>query len=349
MVKYHLVLRILPRLCCRPGRLVCPVPVSGSRTGRRHRLLPCHAGFYLENALDPVRAGQRLGDRDDQIRQLHKLDQNLRHIVDQCHNLSLGDGSFIHPHRTCIEEYDRCHVDDDICNRIGECGDLAHKQLHMRQIAVLTLKGLDLFLFLVKGPDDPGARKILSGGPQHTVQPCLHLFKQGHCPHHNAEYHDGERRDRHHENKCRLHVNGKSHHHGAEHDKGRAQKQTQHHIHTTLHLVHIGSHPGDHGGRPQRVDLRVGQSLDMGKKGMFQFRGNTHRRFRRKVLCRDRADQSDHPQQDHNPAHAQHIGYIAAADTLIDDRRHHQRHEQLKSRLQHLKKRRQNCLFLIVF
>ena len=312
-------------------------------------LFPRHTGFYLKHTLDPVRAGQCLGDRDDQVRQLHQLDQDLGHIVDQRHHLTLGDGPLVHPHRSRIEQHHCSYIDNDISDRIGQRGDLAHKQLHMCQCAVLLLKCLYLFLFLVERPDDPGACKILSGGAQHTVQPCLHFLKQRHCPHHNAEYHNGKRRDRHHENKGCLHIYGKRHHHSTEHDKGRTQEQAQYHVHAALYLVHIGSHPRDHGSRPQRIDLRVGQSLNMSKQRVLQFRRNAYRSLRRKILRRNGTGQSDYAKHHQHTAHTQHIGDVAAADSLIDDRRHHERYEQLEGGFQHLKKRRQYRLFLIIF
>lgn len=49
----------------------------------------------------------------------------------------------------------------------------------MRQIAVLALKSLDLFLFLVKGPNDPGAVRFSLVAPSTLSSPACTFLNRG--------------------------------------------------------------------------------------------------------------------------------------------------------------------------
>ena len=162
----------------------------------------------------------------------------------------------------------------------------------------------------MEGANHPCPRQILSGSAQHSVQPGLYFFIHGHGNHHDPKHHNGQNRYGHHKNKGRPGINEKRHDHGAKHDKGRTKKQPQHHIDAILHLIHIGSHPGDQGGRPQCINLRKRKALDMVKKGVLQLRGKSHRRFGRKILCRNGAKQPHQPQHYKEKPASQHKACI---------------------------------------
>ncbi len=68
----------------------------------------------------------------------------------------------------------------------------------------------------------------------------------------------------------------------------------------------------------------------MGKQRMAQPRRKPDRRLRRKILCRDRTDQTDHRQQHQRQTHPHNIRSVFRRDPRIDYRRHNQRNNQLK-------------------
>ena len=67
--------------------------------------------------------------------------------------------------------------------------------------------------------------------------------------------------------------------------------------------------------------------------------------------CRSREtnpeDQPRHPQTRQQQAHPEDIGLIAGGNAPVDDRRHHQRHQQLQRRLRQLQQRAENTLFCV--
>ena len=75
----------------------------------------------------------------------------------------------------------------------------------------------------------------------------------------------------------------------------------------------------------------------MGKQRMPQLRGKADCCFGRKELGGHGTDQSDGSQYHHQHTHFQNIALIISADSLVDDRRHHQWYEQFKTGFQHFK------------
>ena len=86
----------------------------------------------------------------------------------------------------------------------------------------------------------------------------------------------------------------------------------------------------------------------MGEQGVFHLGRKANRRLRRKILRRDGAGQPDDAKRDQHQAHPADIAPVPIGDAVVDDGRHHQRHEQLKGSLQQLEQRRQNRLLLII-
>ena len=86
----------------------------------------------------------------------------------------------------------------------------------------------------------------------------------------------------------------------------------------------------------------------MGEQGVLHLCGKSHRCFRRKILRRDGTGQPDDAKCDQHQAHPADITSVPIGDAVIDDGRHHQRHEQLKGSLQQLEQRRQNRFLLII-
>ena len=304
--------------------------------------------FQFQHAGNPVRTGKCLCHRNDQIRQLHQFHKDLGHIVDQRDHLTLSQDPVIHPHRAGPDQHHRGAVYDNISHRVHTGGKTPHKHLHFRQHLVLPGKSLQFLILPVEGADHPDAGQIFPCPAQHLIQPRLHLLIERNADQHDPEHHNGEQRDRHHKDKCRLHIDGKRHDHRPEHDKGRAQKQTQHQIHPGLHLVDIACHPRDHRRRSQLIHLRIGQGLDMGKQRMPQIRGKARCRLRREILRRHGTDQPDHGKQHQYASHLPDVPVIRPADPGIHDLRDHQRHKQLKGGLQQFKQRSQHRFLFII-
>ena len=82
-----------------------------------------HSGRNLENILYPVSTGKGFGHGDDQICQLHKLHQDLGHIVDKSHHLPLGEDTRFYLQGACIDQDDQSAVDHHISKRVHKGGD----------------------------------------------------------------------------------------------------------------------------------------------------------------------------------------------------------------------------------
>ena len=75
--------------------------------------------------------------------------------------------------------------------------------------------------------------------------------------------------------------------------------------------------------------------------------GKAHRRHSGKILRRHRAGKPHDAQSDHDGAHFHNVAPVAAADALIHDTGHNQRHQQLKRGLQQLEQRPKDTFFFI--
>ena len=199
-----------------------PAVLLRLQTAVLRQTLPLHRALYLKDGFDPVGTGQRLSDGYDQIGQLDQLHQNLRHIVDQRHHLSLGNAAFIHPDGSRIEQKDGCCIDNNVCDRIGQCRYPSHIKLQIGKLIIFLLESRYLLFLFVKCADHTGARKILSGCAEHRVQSRLYSAVHGHGDRRDPTDHNGKKRYGHHEEKRRFHIDRKSHDHGTEHDKRRA-------------------------------------------------------------------------------------------------------------------------------
>ena len=152
-----------------------------------HRIY--NTALFLQHGADSVGTGQGLGYGHNQIRHLNQLHQNLRHVVDQSHGLSLGDNSRIHLFSGNPHHSDYGQIDDHIGNGIHQGGNLSYKNLKPNQLAVGLVKPDNLIFLPVKGPDYTCSCQAFSGGKGHLIQLSLHLFIQWHTPCHNPKYH----------------------------------------------------------------------------------------------------------------------------------------------------------------
>lgn len=89
--------------------------------------------MHFQHALHTVAAGDRFCHRDNQIRQLDKLYQNLGHIIDKRYDLSLGQDAGIYTDRAGIQQRNDRNVDDHISNGVHQTGDSANVFLQPSQ------------------------------------------------------------------------------------------------------------------------------------------------------------------------------------------------------------------------
>ena len=253
---------------------------------RLHRVTATRnlAGLDGQDSLNPVAAGHRFGHGNDEVGKLDQLYQNLRHIVIQRHNLSLGQRTRMHPEGAGMQERHYRQIQDHIRHRIEQVGNPAHPELKPVQQLISSGKFRNLLRFLPKCPQDPHPGEILPGGSRHAVQVALHLPVHGNRHQNDGEDHCQQHGYRHSKHQRSGHINGKGHHHSAKHHKGRPEQQAQGQIHPILQLIHIAGHAGNHGSGAQRVDLPVRQPLNMGKQRAPQPGGKAGSRLRRKNI-----------------------------------------------------------------
>ena len=224
--------------------------------------------FNLKHTGDTIRAGERLRDRDDQVCQLHKLHQNLGHVVDDGNDLTLRQVADINLNRPDVDQRNDCPVDDDIGHRIHDRTDLSYKDLTVRQRLCVPLELPCFLLFLMEGTDDTHTGQIFSCHAKHTVELRLYLLVQRHRPYHDAEHNDGKKRNRHYKDQRALHIDRKRHDHRAKDNDRGTEKESEHHIHTRLHLIDVAGHAGDHGRGADLIYVGKIQSLNVIKQSL---------------------------------------------------------------------------------
>ena len=298
-----------------------------------------HTRILVKHAFDAAGAGSRLRDRNDQVRELDELDQDLGHVIDERHDLSLRQRAALDLPRARPDQGDDRAVDEDVGQGVHQGGNAAHKELQTRQALILLRKLCRLLSLLMEGTDDAHAAEILARAAQKAVQPGLRAAVERHGQQHDAEHDDGQQGNGHRKDERRADIDGKGHDHRTEHDERRAQEQAQHQIHAGLQLIDVARHARDERGRAEMVHLAVGQALDMAEQSGFQPGRKADGGLRREILRRDGADEADERQTDHQQHHTDDVMNVARGDADVDDLRDDKRHEQLERSLEQLEQR----------
>ena len=155
----------------------------------------------------------------------------------------------------------------------------------------------------MKCPYHTDSSQIFPCQGKHFVQMLLHLLIHWHCQKHNPEYHNTKERNHTHKNKGSFYIHCKCHDHGTKYNKRRTQQQTQCHIDPRLYLIHITGQPRDQSRCSYRINLCIGQALNMAKQRLAKLRGNTYCCLRRKILGNHRRNQTYNPKKNHHTAH----------------------------------------------
>lgn len=111
-----------------------------------------------------------LRQRDDQIRHLNQLDENLAHVIIQRDDLPLRQRAHLHAHRAGVNQHDHRRVDDHIGRRVHHRGDAADGKLHAGEELKLVLKLRALRVLLAEGANHANARQIFAGRRGYAVQ-----------------------------------------------------------------------------------------------------------------------------------------------------------------------------------
>ena len=289
-----------------------------------------------------VAAGRSLRQRDDQVRHLNQLDENLAHVIIQRDDLPLRQRAHLHAHRAGVNQHDHRRVDDHVGRRVHHRGDAADGKLHAGEKLKLALKLRALRVLLAEGANHANARQIFAGRRGYAVQLPLHAAIHRDGRQHDGKHDDAQHGDHARENQRAFRVDGERHDHRAEDDEGRTQQQAQAHVHAGLHLIDVAVHAGDERGGADSIQLGVAQRLDMRHEHVAQLGGKADGRLGGEILRGDGTEQPHAAEHDQPQAHAHDEARIARGDAPVDDRRHNQRDDQLKGGFQQLEQRREH-------
>ena len=303
-----------------------------------------HAGLCIQHLRNAARTGHGFCDVQNQIGKLDEFNQNLRHVVIKRDQLALRDHALVYPDAAHAQNRNDSQIDDHIRQRIEKCGKLSDELLCRKQISGLFCEAFRFCLFTGKGADNAHAGQILLRCAGYAVKPCLHTPVERNAAEHDGKHDGKEHRNRHGEDECRFHINGKGHDHRAENHDGGAQQQPERQIKARLHLIHVARHARDERRCAEPVKFGIGQRLNVRKERMAQAARRTGRGFGGKILRAGGAGKAAQAEADQNQTFFQDIRRIAGRNANVDDIRHNERHKQFKRSLQQLEARGQDCL-----
>ena len=318
--------------------------VAGQRLGALG-----HGGLLFQHRRHPSGTGQGFGEGDNQGCQLNQLHNDLEHIVVQRHHVALGNAAQTDLDGSPANEEHRRNVNQHIGQGIQQGRNPPYKLVEPGQCLIGCIKLLHRLLLPAEGTDDPDTGEIFPGQAGHPIQGGLGFAEQGDAHQHNGKHHHEQHRNGCRKNQGALGIDGKRHHQRTEHHKGTAQQQPQTHVHTGLHLVDVGGQPGNHGVRPQGVQLGEGKFLDVVKHRLAQIRRKAGAGSGGKKLGGNAARQAQkrHGNQQEEALH-QHPP-VLPGNAHVNHPCHNQGHQQVEHHFQQLKQRCQNALRRIPF
>ena len=106
--------------------------VPKSMSSNQARAVPVNYNNFDIDADDMIYTTKNDVDSNvNQVRKLNQFYQNLGHIVDECHNLSLRENAAFYLQRTYINECHQTAIDNNIGNRIHQCRYSSGNDLHI--------------------------------------------------------------------------------------------------------------------------------------------------------------------------------------------------------------------------
>ena len=154
-----------------------------------------------------------------------------------------------------MNQRDNGKVNQHIGQRIHETGNAPHLELLRQKCRISRGIALTLCLLLPKGAYHTDTGQVFARARHNLIEFSLHALIERQGGQENPKDHRSDYRNCDRKNECRRRVYRKGHDHGAENNKRRTQKETQHHVDTRLHLVHIAGHTRNQGVRAKQIQL----------------------------------------------------------------------------------------------
>ena len=118
---------------------------------------------HVENGVDPRQTGHGLGQQDNQIGELHQFCQDLRHIIDQGDDLSLGQPAGIHLEAAVIQDGNNPQVNDHISEGVQKSRDLTDEDLLLIERRSFLTEMIHFFILPGECPYHPDAQQVFPG------------------------------------------------------------------------------------------------------------------------------------------------------------------------------------------
>ena len=144
-----------------------------------------HRTVYPENFINTYRTSQCSCYSNNQVRQCNQRQQNLIHIIDQRHNLSLGYAADLYLPAAKPQDTQDRDIDHHIGDRVHQCRNLTGIQLCIFQVAADFIKLFRLFFFPGKCTYHSGTYIIFSRMKHDLIQNTLYFFIDRYSDTHN--------------------------------------------------------------------------------------------------------------------------------------------------------------------
>ena len=264
----------------------------------------------------------------------------MAHIVDKGNDLALGQRTGIDLDTAAQQQGHHSQVDDEIGQRVHQCGDSPGCKLQFFQVVVRLHKGGQLVRLAGKGTHNAGTYVVFAGQQRHAIQAILCLVVDRHRHAHDGPY-DERHHNRHADKQQRqLRADGERHNQRTDNDERRTQQQAQRQVNAVLHLIDVAGHTGDQCRGADAIQFAVTQCVDMAEQVLAQRRTKAQRRRSGEPLGRQTAGKADGRQQNQQTAARPDESCVLIFDACVNNAGNDQRHEQLKAGFQHLEQRR---------
>ena len=144
-----------------------------------------HGTVYPENFINTYRTSQCSCYSNNQVRQCNQRQQNLIHIIDQRHNLSLGYAADLYLPAAKPQDTQDRDIDHHIGDRVHQCRNLTGIQLCIFQVAADFIKLFRLIFFPGKCTYHSGTYIIFSRMKHDLIQNTLYFFIDRYSDTHN--------------------------------------------------------------------------------------------------------------------------------------------------------------------
>ena len=286
-----------------------------------------------------MRAGLCLGKRVHEVRELEQLDEHLRHVVDEGHELAPREASHVHLGAAHGQHRHEAQVHGGVRERIHEGGDVAYGDLLAPEGADGLVERLALLALAAEGAEHADALELLARGEEHTVEAPLDapVPAYGHA-HDEPDEEEDKRRDEAEEPtfESTYEACGDD---GAKDRNGASEHEAEEEVDPILNLVRIVCEPRDECRGAEPVDVCARKTEDVAEQVVSKGRAKARAELCAEVLGRGGTGPADDPHDDEGGGAEHDVPPVCRGDALVHDARHNERHEELKRSLQKLEER----------